>query len=316
MQPVSAHQRIHCKLESTEDGYLLKIEHLHNCIPLLHAKKKRRSLIHGGYYIEPAFDCNFLQNSSTSSRCEDQATAATDHHWATRMHPRALVACDQVSSPQCRSKILRQLCSAFKPSLSQGVMDVSSQQRLYVLATIGGPNRAQSLTNRNISRERYVATPKRPLLAEIDGNVITNRFQFRTGCSLFQDGILGSLKITTNYIKCQPRKMLVHLTGPAGKSAETSGKVTAAVKDESHKSSTAEGSEGEAEETSSDVSLFSKDPKWNAQYHWYSLDFGGRVTMISTKNFQIERDGRVVSIIYSIINFCVPLWSRSICYII
>ena len=305
MQPVSAHQRIHCKLESTEDGYLLKIEHLHNCIPLLHAKKKRRSLIHGGYYIEPAFDCNFLQNSSTSSRCEDQAT---DHHWATRIHPRALVACDQVASPQRRSKILRQLRSAFKPSLSQGVMNVSSEQRSS-FETAGGTNRVQSLT---ISRQCNITAPKRPLLAEIDGNVITNRFQFRTGCSLFQDGILGSLNIT----KRKPRKIVLHLYGPVGKSAETSGKVAAAVGDESHKSSTAEGREGEAGEASSDVSLFSKDPKWNAQYHWYSLDFGGRVTMISTKNFQIERDGRVVSIIYSIINFCVPLWSRSICYII
>ena len=293
MQPVSVHQRIHCKLESTEDGYLLKYEHFHNYIPLLHAKKKRSSLIHGGYRIEPAFDCSFLQNGTTSSRCEDQAT---DHHWATRMHPRALVACDQVASPQRRSKILHQLRSAFKPSLSQGVMDVSSQQRSF-FATAGGPNRAQSLTDLNISRECNITAPKRPLLAEIDGNVITNRFRFRTGCSLFQDGTLGSLKITTNYIKCQPRKMAVHLYGPAGKSVETSAKVAAAVGDESHESSTAEGREGEAGETSSNVSLFSRDPDWNDRYHIYELDFGGRVSMDSIKNFQIERDGRVVSII-------------------
>lgn len=296
MQPVSIHQRIHCKLESTEDGYLLKYEHLHNYIPLLHAKKKRSSLIHGGYRIEPAFDCNFLQNSSTSSRCEDQATAATVHHWATRMHPRAVVACNQVASPQRRSKILRQLRSAFKPSLSQGVMDVSSQQKSS-FATAGGPNRAQSLTNINISSECITAS-KRPLLAEIEGNVITNRFQFRTGCSLFQDGILGSLNITTNYIKCQPRKLAVHLTGPGvGKSApaaKISAKV-AATGDEGRESS-AKGREGEAGETSSDVSLFSRDPDWNDRYQIYELDFGGRVSTDSIKNFQIERDGRVVSI--------------------
>lgn len=280
MQPLSVHQRIHCKLESTEDGYLLKYEHLHNYIPLLYAKKKRGSLIHGGYRIEPAFDCTFLQSSS-----KDQASTPTVHHqWATRIHSRA-VACDQAAaSPQRRSKILQQLRSTFKPSLSQGVMDVSSQQKL-ALAT-GGPNRAQSLTDISVSPRECISVPKKPVLAEVEGNVITNRFRFRTGCSLFQDGILGSLNITTNYIKCQPRKLAIYLTGPAVK-------VPAKVIAGGHQSS--EGREVAQEETT-DVSLFSRDPDWNDRYQIYELDFGGRVSTDSIKNFQIEREGRVVSI--------------------
>ena len=272
MHPVSLHQRIHCKLESTEDGYLLKYEHLHNYIPLLYAKKKRGGLIHGGYHIEPAFDCSFLQSDS-----KDKA-AATVHQWAARIDSKAL-ASDQVASPQRRSKILCQLRSAFKPSLSQGVMDVSSQQKSS-FAT-GSLNRAHSLTDIDVSRE--CTAPKRPILAEIEGNVITNRFRFHTGCSLFQDGILGSLNITTNYIKCQPRKLAVYLTGP-GKSAKSAG-------DDGHVS---EGRSRVMEE-STDVSLFSRDPDWNDRYQIYELDFGGRVSTDSIKNFQIERDGRVVS---------------------
>ena len=285
MQPVSANQRIHCKLESTDDGYLLKYEHLHSYTPLLQAKKKRGSLIHGGYRIEPAFDCSFLQSRS-SSRSTDQAVA-TVHQWATRMHMRA-PACDQVASPQRRSKILRQLRSAFKPSLSQGVMDVSSQQKLS-FAT----NRAQSLTDINVPRE-CTSAPKRPVLAEIEGNTITNRFRFHTGCSLFQDGILGSLNITTNYIKCQPRKLAVYLTGPQGKStAKTSARVAG---DDGCVSS----EEREIAGETNDVSLFSRDPDWNDRYQIYELDFGGRVSTDSIKNFQIERDGRVVSLLLSL----------------
>lgn len=268
MHPVSVHQRIHCKVESTEDGYLLKYEHLHNYVPLLYAKKKRGSLIHGGYRIEPAFDCNFLSKDKS---------AATVHQWATRIDSKVL-ACDQVASPQRRSKILRQLRSAFKPSLSQGVMDVSSQQKSSFATD--GLNRAHSLTDIDVSTE--CTAPKRPILAEIEGNTITNRFRFRTGCSLFQDGILGSLNITTNYIKCQPRKLAVYLTGP-GKSAKSAG-------DDSREL------EGRVVEEATDVSLFSRDPDWNDRYQIYELDFGGRVSTDSIKNFQIERDGRVVSI--------------------
>ena len=288
MHPLSLDQRLHCKLESTEDGYLLKYEHLHSYIPLLHAKKRRGSLIHGGYRIEPAFDCNFLQSSSSS---KDQAAAAV-HQWATRIHLRAL-ACDQVASPQRRSKILRQLRSAFKPSLSQGVMDVSSQQKTS-FAT-GSPSRAQSLTN--VSREYGTITPKRPVLAEIEGNSIMNRFRFHTGCSLFQDGILGSLNITTNYIKCQPRKLAVYLTGP-DKSTKLS---SSAAGDEGSES------EGRELEETNDVSLFSRDPDWNERYQIYELDFGGRVSTDSIKNFQIERDGRVVRLLLYVVGLCAKL---------
>ena len=269
MHPLPSSQRLHCKIESTDDGYILKYEHLHHYVPLLQAKRKRGGLIHGGYRIEPAFDCNFLQG-------KDQA--ALKEQWATRIQPRSL-ACEQnSSSPLRKSSILRQLRSAFKPGHSQGVMDISSQQKTTFSCS-------SSSSSDSLTEDAASYANKRPILAEIEGNSIMNRFRFRTGCSLFQDGILGSLNITTNYIKCQPRKLAVYLTGP-GKSRLMKGTL-------SGDSLTVEG--GEEAEEASDISLYSKDPDWNDRYQIYELDFGGRVCTDSIKNFQIEREGRVVS---------------------
>jgi hypothetical protein len=103
-----------------------------------------------------------------------------------------------------------------------------------------------------------------------------------------------------NYIKCQPRKLAVHLTGAAGKSAaaatKTSAKVAATGDIDAGRNLSTEGREAAAGETNSDVSLFSRDPDWNERYQIYELDFGGRVSTDSIKNFQIEREGRVVSV--------------------
>lgn len=283
MQPLAVDQRLHCKLESTEDGYLLKYEHLHNYIPLLQAKRRRSGLLNGGYQIEPAFDCSFLQNTK-----DQQDTTTTQHQWATKVHPKSVPCCQvarlATASPRRRSRILRQLRSTFKPSLSQGVMDVSSQQNTSFQA-------ARSLSEENLtddtgSRE-CKCPPRKPVLAEVEGNGITNRYRFLTECPLFQDGFLGSLNIITNYIKCQPRKLLIFLTctypGSNGCAEVWTGTAGSTSSDENR-----------IEKETSDVSLFSKDPDWNDRYQIYELDFGGRVNKDSIKNFQIERDGKVV----------------------
>ena len=41
--------------------------------------------------------------------------------------------------------------------------------------------------------------------------------------------------------------------------------------------------------------LHNKSPMWNEASQVYQLDFGGRVTQESAKNFQIEYKGRQVS---------------------
>ena len=279
MHPLHVSQRLHCKLESTDDGYLLKYEHLHHHIPLLQAKKKRGSLIHAGYRIEPAFDCNFLQRSDNQEDLPQQ-------HWASRIQNWNMMSTSDQSqgssssSPLRKTSILRQLCSAFKPGHSQAVVDVSSQQKVAFVCN----SSTEGLGVNSASRDCPYIT-KRPVLAEMEGNSIMNRFRFRTGCSLFQDGILGSLNITTNYIKCQPRKLAVFLTGPG----KTPRRTLSGDDDKEER----EGGDEDLEE----ISLYSKDPDWNDRYQIYELDFGGRVSTDSIKNFQIERDGRVVCLL-------------------
>lgn len=271
MHPLPVSQRLHCKVESRDDGYLLKYEHLNHYVPLLHAKKKRGNLLHGGYHVEPAFDCTFLQSRGQGDLL---------HNWASGIQPRRL-GCNQLQgddlvSPKRKSSLFRQLRSALKPGHSHSVMDVSSLQN--ICFSPSGP------ADDGLADESKDCTLRRPVLAEIEGNSIMNRYRFRTCCSLFQDGILGSLNITTNYIKCQPRKLAIYLTGP-GRSVQTS----------SGEEDLEEEQVKEEEEETNDVSLYSKDPDWNDRYQIYELDFGGRVNMDSIKNFQIERGGRVVS---------------------
>ena len=52
----------------------------------------------------------------------------------------------------------------------------------------------------------------------------------------------------------------------------------------------------------SHIQIHSKTPTWNEQHMIYQLDFGGRVTTKSAKNFQLEMDNEQVGLCY--ITFC------------
>lgn len=45
-------------------------------------------------------------------------------------------------------------------------------------------------------------------------------------------------------------------------------------------------------------------PMWNENSQVYQLDFGGRVTQESAKNFQIEFRGKQVSLSFSLVILC------------
>lgn len=47
--------------------------------------------------------------------------------------------------------------------------------------------------------------------------------------------------------------------------------------------------------------MHNKAPMWNENSQVYQLDFGGRVTQESAKNFQIEYHGKQVRILFSAI---------------
>lgn len=51
---------------------------------------------------------------------------------------------------------------------------------------------------------------------------------------------------------------------------------------------------GDSERKGNEFSLHNKAPLWNELTQVYQLDFGGRVTQESAKNFQIEHNGKQV----------------------
>lgn len=51
----------------------------------------------------------------------------------------------------------------------------------------------------------------------------------------------------------------------------------------------------------SHIQIHSKTPTWNEQHMIYQLDFGGRVTTKSAKNFQLETDNEQVTYIYAVL---------------
>ena len=229
-------------LESTNNGYTLKLEHLNQYISLLLAKKKsrKRGSVQCAYLIEPAFDCSLTTHP----------TYREEGRWAESLSASSLVALNGTdfhsgrSRPQSTS-FLKQLWSVLNPVHHQGVMDIAQ----------GEPVSGAAASTNEVG-------PEKPVLAEVEGNSVTNRFRFLTTSTLFKDGHLGSVNICTNYIKCKPRKLTISLPATGGANSETL--------------------------------LHSKEPEWNDEFQIYELDFGGRVSRDSIKNFQIEKDGQVV----------------------
>lgn len=78
----------------------------------------------------------------------------------------------------------------------------------------------------------------------------------------------------------------VHSTSTAGSGNSTSGGTYSCTSVRGQRVSVSE----------SHIQIHSKTPTWNEQHMIYQLDFGGRVTTKSAKNFQLETDNEQVSI--------------------
>lgn len=55
--------------------------------------------------------------------------------------------------------------------------------------------------------------------------------------------------------------------------------------------------------------MHNKAPMWNENSQVYQLDFGGRVTQESAKNFQIEFRGKQVHQFHKKISYSVLIWN-------
>ena len=238
-KPLAPTQRLHCVLESSESlpGYTLKYEHLNCYIPLLQARRTAGKLLTNCFIIEPAFSCSQQSQEKVASRTDSPVQEG--EFWAH--HVESPYQHDLPLPLSRNTAVLRNIRSVLRPTHRQ-----VSQQGAAAATRV--PQQPKAELKRTL-----------PVLAEIEGNRITNRYNFSTELPLFQNGSLGSVNIFTSYVRLKPRKLSVVL------------------------------SDG-SEET-----LYSKEPVWNYMYNLYELDFGGRVNRDSIKNFQVERKGEVVS---------------------
>ena len=228
--PLLLDQCMHCFLEpSGHDSYVLKYEFLNQYIPLLQARKKSRkasSLLTSSYEILPAFKCI----PSSSSSC----------YWASQpfltQSPEVQLSPQRFSREQARS-LFKQLRSAIRPGHSHAVMDTPPQK----------PSHASPL-------EALSADSGPLVLAEVERTIPGSLYKLSTTSPLFEDGILGTVNVSTHYLMCKPRKLdIVLSTMKRGEDGDCLGVET--------------------------IVLQSKDPHWNRRFRIFELDFGGRVTI-------------------------------------
>jgi len=94
--------------------------------------------------------------------------------------------------------------------------------------------------------------PEPPILAEVEGSLIKNQYAICTSSPQFENGNLGTVKISTHYIMCRPKKFDINLfTVRKGKYDSSEEEV---------------------------IVLQSKEPDWNHRSQIFELDFGGRDT--------------------------------------
>lgn len=239
-KPLENKARLLCTLvceiaEGEKEFYSLQYEHLGRFIPLLKTEKMISKGLKVLYAVKPAFPVTLHDKIGT--------TGLSDELWATP--PQCLVQSNPLVEHSTwrsiRGKMLRRV-----RSFSHSVMDSP-----------------QDHSSAGVS-PRHCPTPE-PILAEVKGNTLTNRFKFTTPVTSpdHKSQILGDLDIFTHYVRCEPRRLTLRLPNQ-------------------HNSTPP-------------LTLVSKRPEWNPKYGIFELDFGGRINRDSIKNFQFEHEGEVVS---------------------
>ena len=151
-------------------------------------------------------------------------------------------------------------------------------------------------------------------LAEVSSHIIASKFRISNLNPLLPSD-QGSITIKTSFLHIQPRKVIVHLPVTEDDSGIDSESEDIVSNDtsgflESDLSLDSLSSLEELAETrqttdsrihaprpsspSTPLVIHSKTPTWNEQHMIYQLDFGGRVTTKSAKNFQLEMESEQV----------------------
>lgn len=147
------------------------------------------------------------------------------------------------------------------------------------------------------------------ILAEVVSNMMSSKFRVQGYCPQLP-GDLGTVSIKTSLLHIQPRKVTVLLPKPDGCDSGIESDLSsesASDDDDVFEDVSATVSPLMPEQTMRKLSsrrlssapdpaiiLNSKTPTWNEQHMIYQLDFGGRVTTKSAKNFQLELNEKQV----------------------
>ena len=252
LDSVPCEQRHHCIIEAMDpssgrSGYTVKMEFCNQYVPILEATRRPRNaskFLTSGFIVRPAF--NFNCASST----QRDGCRAVSNHWMNVPFELTVpdqdcpgTSSEQQTSPAPRS-FLKQLCSTFHSGFRRSVVDAAHEQV-------------------SQSTPATIFHSMQPVLAEVNGSAVTNRYQFSSPSRSFQEGSLGTLCILSSLVNCKPRRITLTL--------QTAGGATPPLM------------------------LESKKPDWNERHQIYELDFGGRVNRDSVKNYQIDQNGQVVS---------------------
>jgi len=158
------------------------------------------------------------------------------------------------------------------------------------------------------------------ILAAVTSNVMASKFKIQ-GLSEHLDSDLGSIAIKTSFLHIQPRKVTVLLprselndsgidtdSCDSGSDDEYDNVFSEVLDypiehplpsvqsefDISKHAITSATPKRISSSIESPIIIMSKTPTWNEQHMIYQLDFGGRVTAKSAKNFQLEVDNKQV----------------------
>lgn len=164
-------------------------------------------------------------------------------------------------------------------------------------------------THGTLKEAGTVLCPAPPsILAEVVSNVMSSKFRVQSYCPQLP-GDLGTVSIKTSLLHIQPRKVTVLLPKPDGcdSGIESDLSSESASEDDDvfedlttvsplvHEQTMRKLSSRRLSSTPDPVIILnSKTPTWNEQHMIYQLDFGGRVTTKSAKNFQLELNEKQV----------------------
>lgn len=283
--------------------YTLYVEHLGTLIPILEATRRNSK-------IRPSFTISLPSSFSTSdtlpqisrtlpdSPPQDSTLELGDSSHGTHSPLR----CVNGDNPDTHNSL----------NTESGIQLACREDEGETPRTI---NSNSTLDGSTLLRDNLTSSRH---LAEVSSHIIASKFRIQTLNPLLSSD-QGTIIIKTSFLHIQPRKVIVHIpvseedSGIDSESEDSNSEEpnvfseadisldslssmeelrdTHSKQSESHTNrihSTLHSSTTCMMSTDSPVVIHSKTPTWNEQHMIYQLDFGGRVTTKSAKNFQLE----------------------------